>query len=266
MKIININSEIELTAAQQSFVEEVLACGDRHCCRDKDSFYFLSKTIPIFLLNEKSMQKYDKNNDKEAYILEDNQELEFIKPHTEWLGFYGRTSGDVFVHTPRIVLCPERIEQCVANDEEFMFLIAKVIVHELAHAKMDSRDQNTKYWKKDLFWEWMEESSANRYTLDVFEDFTHRYCCRHNSYKNKQCLERLWDYVVNFIKQQPPHYALGYELFEKSPVIDWEWERKKEELGGTKRSKEKSEWLTYMQKHYRNLDSNAEQYFEAVFD
>lgn len=65
------------------------------------------------------------------------------------------------------------------NDDEFMFLLAVAIVHESAHAKMDFKDQNKKYKSHDTFWRWMEESSANRYTLEVFENFTSN--CRHGS-------------------------------------------------------------------------------------
>ena len=129
MNIININSTIEITHSQKSFIEEVIFCGDDHHMIEEDSFYWLSKQIPIFLLDEENMQKYEIESE-DRY--EPNPK---IKPHTEWLGFYGRDSTGLFEHTPRIAICPERIAQCVKDDEEFMFLLAKVIIHEFAHAK-----------------------------------------------------------------------------------------------------------------------------------
>jgi len=118
---------------------------------------------------------------------------------------------------------------------------------------MDSNDESIKYRKKDIFYHWMEESSANRYTLEVFRNF------------NKK--STIFDFVVDFIKHQPPEYVLGYEIFKKNPVLDWEWERKKSVLGGVKRIKEKTDWLTYMQKNYKLIDEKQSAYlYDCVFN
>jgi len=155
MNILNINSSIDITHSQKSFVEEVLFCESNHYI-EEDSFYWLSKQIPIFLINEDSMKKYE-NKMRKNEIYENRYEPnDESKPHTEWLGFYERSSSGLFENTPIIAICPERIAKIVKNDEEFMFLLAKVIVHEFAHAKMDSRNENKKYRKKDTFWTWME--------------------------------------------------------------------------------------------------------------
>ena len=272
MNIININSDIEINHVQKSFLEEMLFSGDDHCIIEEDSFFWLSKTIPIFLINEKSMEKYEKNIE--------NIELEYpyleyryepnpkIKPHTEWLGFYGRDSSGLFEHTPRIAICPERIAQCVNTDEEFMFLLAKVVVHEFAHAKMDFRDENIEYGKKDTFWHWMEESMANQLTLEAFQNFSrgyhHRY--RRNSYRNKRWEDKLFEFVVDFIKHQPPAYALGYEIFNKGIREWWIWRNHKDELGGEKRIQAKNDWLSYVQKHYKNIDKKTiENLYDKLF-
>lgn len=261
MNIININSSIEIIYSQKSFIEEVLLCGDDHPVMEEDSFHSLSKKIPIFLLNENSMHKNDLKNE---YRYEQNSDT---KPQTEWLGFYARDSSGLFEHTPSIAICPERIASCVNNDEEFMFLLAKVIVHEFAHAKMDCKDQNVKYRKKDEFWHWVEESSANRYTLQVFENFTQRYHHSNSTpFRNKSWEQNLFDFIVNFVKRQPPEYALGYELFNKRPVLNWEWEREKSDLGGQRRAEEKKSWLDYMKNNYSNIDEKkAEFLFDSVF-
>ena len=260
MNIININSTIEITHSQKSFVEEILFCGDDHGMIREDSFYCLSKQIPIFLVNEKSMQKHEKETE---YRYELNPER---KPHTEWLGFYGRDSSGLFDHTPRIAICPERIASCVKSDEEFMFLLAKVIVHEFAHAKMDYRDENVKYRQKDTFWQWMEESTANQLTLEVFRDFTRGYRYRKNAFRNVSWEDVLWDFIVDFIKHQPPEYALGYEIFDKRVQRWWIWKNHKDELGGQKRIKQKNDWLQYVQNNYQQIDEKkVEVLYDALF-
>lgn len=260
MKFININSNIVITPAQRSFIEEVILCDDRHDIMQADSFYQLSKTTPVFLINEESMKKH--NFEIEGQY-EPNSDF---RPDTEWLGFYGRDSSGLFEHTPRIAICPERIAKCVSNDEEFMFLLAKVIVHEFSHAKMDYEDQNIKYRKKDTFWRWMEESSANRYTLEVFENYT-RQDTSSTPFKRTSWRQSSFDFVVDFIKNQPASYALGYELFDKRPILDWEWEREKDSLGGQKRAKEKADWLEYMQKNYKDIHREQSDYlYDCVFN
>ena len=261
MNIININSTIDISHSQKSFIEEVLFCGDDHHMIEEDFFYWLSKEIPIFLLNEDSMKK---NELESEYKYELNPET---KPHTEWLGFYGRDSSGLFEHTPRIAICPERIATCVQDDEEFMFLLAKVIVHEFTHAKMDYRDENIKYRKKDEFWHWMEESMANQLTLKVFREFTHGYQHRRyrkgSVFKHTSWESKLFNFIVDFVKKQPPAYALGFELFDKRIRQWWIWPHYKDELGGQKRINEKTKWLSYMKNNYKNIDEKTS---ETLYD
>jgi len=272
MNIININSNIEMTPAQEDFIETVVLSDEHgHRMMEPESFYHLSKTAPIFLVNEGTMKKHDssptwlygdESNHAELEYSDRNYEANSdFKPLTEWLGFYGRSSADVMDRTPRIVLCLERIKRCVNNGEEFMFLLAKVVVHELAHAKMDANHQNSKYRSKDTFWHWMEESMANYYTLECFDDYR---MCSHNF--NHHWAHDCFDFVKDFIKKQPPAYALGYELYDKRPILDWEWERCKVNLGSNQHSLEKAAWLKYMQKNYSSIDENkATSLYENVF-
>ena len=252
MNIINISSDIEIAYLQKSFIKEVLFHGDKYRnMLKKDSLYCLSKKIPIFLLSENDMQKHDKESNapvRTDRYRPDSQE----KPRTEWLGFYGRESSGLFEDTRRIVICPERIATCVKNDEEFTFLLAKVIVHEYAHAKMDYGNENRAYKGKDEFWQWMEESMANQLTLKTFENFTKIY--QHSSYKSNIWENRLWDFIVNFIKNQPPEYALGYELFDKK-IGRWRtWRKYKGKLLKKEYDINKNKWLKYIQTHYNNLE------------
>lgn len=252
LKTININSKVSITPTQLSFIEEVSLCFDEHRTRE-DNFV---KT-PVFFINEASMIKHDPEEFKR------NEEF---KPHTELLGFYRRDSSGLFEKTPMIAICPERIASCVQNDEEFLFLLTKVIIHEFAHAKMDNQNQNITYHSKDEFWRWMEESSANRYTLSVLSEFK-RTDERKVPYRSKGFSDRLFDFAVDFIKRQEPAYALGHELFEKRPLLDWEWERAKDVLGSQKRAKEKQEWLAYMKSNYKNIDKEHASYlYDSLFE
>ena len=277
MNIININSAIEITHSQKSLIEEVLLC-DYHPMFVEDSFWWLSKEIPIFLMNEDSMKKYDSKNEcryEHNFETKPHTECRYernfeTKPHTEWLGFYGRDSSGLFEHTPRIAICPERIANCVQDAEKFMFLLAKVIVHEFAHATMDWRDQNTKYRKKDDFWHWMEESTANKLTLEVFRNFSRGF--HHRRYRAGSVFtqtswgDKLFDFIIDFVKKQPPEYALGFELFEKGIGSPWMWSDNKDQLGGKKRINKKTHWLSYMKNNYKNIDEKiSEKLYDDLF-
>ena len=52
MNIININSNIDITPSQKSFIEEVLLIGNNSSIKEKDSFYWLSKDVPVLLLTK----------------------------------------------------------------------------------------------------------------------------------------------------------------------------------------------------------------------
>jgi len=274
MNIININSSIEITDSQKSFIEDILSSYDndhKWHYRREDSFHCLSKKIPVFLVNTDIMDRSKDDEDDHKDDRDNNKHGS--KPITEWFGFYTREKSLIFDNTPIIAICPDRIAQHVKTDEEFMFLTAKVIVHEFAHAKMDFRNQNEVYHAKNpdyrKFYKWMEESSANRYTLEVFERFTSS-CRRTRSaspFRSKSWGSTLFDYVKNFIQNQPDNYALGLELFKKYPVWELEWENKKSLLDCNARSAEIDAWLRYMQSHYSNIDRDkASLLFEAVFE
>ena len=272
MLVININSKAGIRPEQEDFIEMVISSyDDTHDMMDSESFYALSKRIPILLVNEDTMKKYDSSpswlygddsNDAELeHVNRDVERTYDVKPETEWLGFYGRSSADVFEDTPRIVLCLDRIAGCVNHAKDFIFLLATVVTHELAHAKMDCDNQNSKYRSKDAFWHWMEESMANYYTLECFKEYmmsSHRF--------NHHWADKCFDFVKDFIKKQPPAYALGYEIFDKCLSSDEAWKRCKTTLGGNKRASEKAAWLKYMQADYKNVDKNkATALYEDVF-
>ena len=282
MNVININSTIEITAAQRTFIEELLVLGDTYCHPImQDSLYWLAKRIPIFLIDEKTMKKHEDpglaliDEKWEGFPRDDKERLPREKPPMEWLGFYGRDSAGLFEHTPRIAVCPERIASLAGNDEEYLFILALVIVHEFAHAKMDFSDENIKYRKKDEFWRWMEESMANSFTIEIFEVFRTRYR-KHYAFGRFDMIsrndivkgmgDRMFEFIVDFVRHQPPEYALGYVLYDKGIERWWDWRNHKSELGGQKKMDAKMNWLEYVQRAYNNINKkNINQLFDALF-
>lgn len=148
MNIINLNSSIDLSNAQISFAESVINSGNNDPHIERDSLSEIVKRIPIFLVNEETQREFnccedDNNNDNKHKC-------------TDLLGFYQSKGKILGVQTPMIGICLEKIVKCVSSNEELTFLIAKVLVHELAHAKMDMHP-NAEYKSIDEFYKWMEE-------------------------------------------------------------------------------------------------------------
>ena len=245
MKIINLNSNVELTMAQISFVESIIACGDDKPLRDDDSISFLMNEIPIFLIDKRTQEEYS------------NGDL---------LGFYQHSSRILGTNTPVIGLCLEKIIDQVKSEEELIILIAKVIIHEFAHAKL-SLDPRANYHPIDEFYLWMEEPMANLITLEYFRSF--KYCHRRNrrygispAYKKTTILP--FDFVKDYISKQPDNYRLGLDLFEKRIWYWWIWRNSKNEI--QKKTKEKNDWLNYVKSNVGKTDEKIlEKLFEALY-
>ncbi len=293
MTIVNIDSPFVIKQCHKELLEQILLCGDKHChgaLMDRDSYWQISQRVPVFLLSDKSMEKYRK-------IYPTIEEWEFDKkrdtnPPTEYLGFYTRSSGTPFENTPIVVVSPERIAKLVSNEEEYLFLLIKVILHEFAHARMDFGGENDKYGKIndllrelndlmfsenengkiDKFFRWMEESLANYQVLEVLKDWQifdhflrrtgHRYAFDYRD----DFFKKLFEFVKNFIKRQPPEYALGEKLYEKGVWSGyWRlWRDYKEELGKS-HHKEKSVWLQYVMKQ-KDIDRDKiDKLYDALF-
>lgn len=150
MNIINLNSRIELSSAQISFAESVITYGygGRIPYFKGISLSRLMNRIPIFLVNEETQREFNG--------CEDDNNNENKHKCTDLLGFYQSKGIILGVETPIIGLCLEKIVKCVNTNEELTYLIAKVLVHELAHAKMDMHP-NAEYKSIDEFYKWMEE-------------------------------------------------------------------------------------------------------------
>jgi len=224
MVYITVNSKVNINPNTKLFVENVVSYADKDVVKraKDDSFYMRSKAIPILLVNEDKFKEY-------SNVKYDPDESN-IKPDTEWLGIYTRVSNDLFSNTPVILVCPERIVKCIDFNEEFDFLFTKVVLHELAHAIMDSKNQNAKYKAKDEFFTYMEESMANKLTLEGLNNFKKYYNAMQNTnpaYQQHNLGDKLFKFAKDFIKKQPPAYALGFEIFNND-LGNWElWKDKK---------------------------------------
>ena len=89
MNIININSRIEITHSQKSFIEDILiSAKETSNFIVEDTFFWLSNNIPVFMISENSMKKNEIVR-KDSYRPNSEQRLNHDqRPSTEWLGFY----------------------------------------------------------------------------------------------------------------------------------------------------------------------------------
>lgn len=119
------------------------------------------------------------------------------------------------------------IDQQTKNDNEFKWLFAKVLIHELAHASMDVFDEKVSYHTK--FGKWREESMANAITLKIIKEYNDQY---------------FYDYAKAFMQSQPAEYALGV-LMEDLAYWDFRKIVDSKHLGVNLELQ--TEWLKYVQ-------------------
>lgn len=255
MNIINISSKYNLSNSQVEFAERIIVCGKDHYMRDNE-IYFLSKTIPLYLVNSKEFEKYRLGNDDE--FEKDGSK----KPATEMLGlYYSKGKHNI----KEIYLCPENILKYTNDDNELKHIVAMVIIHELAHAYLDKRDR---YTPIDAFYRWMEESMANNITLQYFESYydnwhhRRRYNCDNETLSHNSSSKI--NYVEEFIMNQPKNYKLGLYLYRSRFRHEHFWYNNKVET--QKKTKAKAEWLNYVKRIISNDISkvNLEELYEKT--
>ena len=236
MKVINLNSRFELTQAQIGFAESVIICGEDEPIQKDDSISILINEIPIFLVDTKTQEEYG------------NGDL---------LGFYQHSSKILGIEKPVVGLCLEKIINEVNTDEELIILIAKVIIHEFAHAKMKLHP-SAKYQPIDQFYEWMEEPMANLITLEYFDKYDKGF--NHKRYRKGDFAHVILqpnpiDFVKNFISKQPDNYRLGLDLFNHRVWQWWFWRNNKKDI--QKMTKEKDTWLNYVKTNVGKTDEKT---------
>ena len=163
--------------------------------------------------------------------IDDERRNQYI-PHGEVLGYYSRDEHPLCMG-PHIVLCPENIRQIAqAYHIPFKILMAKVLVHEIAHALMDRYqiiDGNEIQYTNPkencpntVEAKAMEESMANAITLFVFRKYANE------DYK----------YVRHYIdNMQSAIYKFG--LWQEQIYADWnKWRNSSKQ-----NTKELKEWF-----------------------
>lgn len=259
MKVINLNSRFDLTKVQIEFAKSIMSAFsyDDFICSSFD-FNFLMDKIPVFLINEETMEKLERENHIEP---RHNQNME-SRPATEWLGMYMSKCNIIGVDYPVIALCPERIVRIVRDDKELCWLVANVLIHEFSHAAMDKEDYGKRF---DRFYDWMEEPMANLLTLCVVKWYSKysKYSERHHDYHfcklNRSSdltvngriyhAHDFYDFVLNFVSSQPDNYRIAAYLhtghrFDESECD--EWARSKDKFCNN--TWQKQLWLDYWDK------------------
>jgi len=146
---------------------------------------------------------------------------------------------------PAIFLCPEAIER-VSNNTGIPLetLVAKIIIHELGHAYLDSNYLCFKIDESNEdFFRWMEESMANFITLLVFDAYDNG--ANHGG--------AIINDIISFVEGQPPEYSFALDLYRSTAnlpdifEIFLKWALEKDKV--LSKTGEMKEWLDYVEQH-----------------
>ncbi len=267
MRVINISSRYNLRDSQISFVEEIVSYEKEH--NNMFSHFYVSdlmKQIPVLLLSPEDMLELD--NELPPEYLDRNYDADSKDaPPTDLLGYYmhrNTSFRDENWNEPIIALCPERIIPLAKNNEELNTLIAKVIIHEYAHAMM----ANDGDIKRDEFYHWMEDSLANMITLQYFDEcknFDHDFAYVRSSFNP-------YDFVKEFISKQPSSYKFGIEL-DRSNAAFLEkfaklkiWELWRDYKNKIKDESAKENYLQYVKTNNNIDDAKLEELIFGLFN
>ena len=230
----NVDSDVEIDDECLEYVTlliDVWLSSDSSMPLSKDNAFGLlaysGKKPDLPILLKKKLPEYS-SFWKE---IDDERRNQYI-PHGEVLGYYSRDEHPLCMG-PHIVLCPENIRQIAqAYHIPFKILMAKVLVHEIAHALMDryqiidgNEIQYTnpkENWPNTVEAKAMEESMANAITLFVFRKYANE------DYK----------YVRHYIdNMQSAIYKFG--LWQEQIYADWnKWRNSSKQ-----NTKELKEWF-----------------------
>ena len=155
-------------------------------------YAFILKDIPIHFGER---HRYLENN----YVNDDAK---------EYLGLYSRTFDD---NKREIILFEDVITSAASWDEEYLDnLIWKIIVHEYAHAIMDSmHDELDKLRQQDpKLCKYREESLANAFALKVLEKSLGT-IITHSGF----------DKIKEFVMRQSVEYSHGLNLYKRDDLL-----------------------------------------------
>lgn len=138
----------------------------------------LLHTIPIYL------------RDSRPEIRDENSIIDLLG------AYYSNRGGE----SPYIELYLKPIDDSANNENEYIWLFTKVLIHELAHAALDifNQEDGTNITEKVFyhteFGKWREESMANAVALRIIKEYGDN---------------DFYDYAKLFMTKQDPEYALG---------------------------------------------------------
>lgn len=158
-------------------------------------YAFILKDIPIHF-GERHRYLENKNN----YVNDDAK---------NYLGYYSRTSGD---NEREIILFEDVITSAAPYDVEYLDnLIWKVIVHEYAHAIMDSMHNGLDVLEQQdpELCKYREESLANAFALKVLEKSLGTTIITHSGF----------DKIKEFVMNQAEEYRHGLKLYQRDDLL-----------------------------------------------
>lgn len=157
----------------------------------------LFRQVQIHILDEgsKVRSQRDYNNPEQGIIIDP-------------LGAYYPSKNN---NSPRIEIYLSKIRDVTSDEKHYVWLFAKVMLHELAHALLDIN--NYDQWKTVVnkipyyttFGMWREESMANAIALKIIKQYG---------------TEPFYEYAKEFVLSQGDGYSLG-ALLENSANASW---------------------------------------------
>ena len=118
----------------------------------------------------------------------------------KYLGLYRRNNDG----TREIILFEDAIQAEAKGDNDYLKnLIWKVIIHEYAHAMMDTLQDNKIKSQDPKLYKYREESLANAFALKVLKS-------------SRSGFSKIED----FVKSQPEEYRHGLDLYERKDLLE----------------------------------------------
>jgi predicted Zn-dependent protease with MMP-like domain len=117
----------------------------------------------------------------------------------EYLGLYRRNNDG----TREIILFEDAIQAEAKGDNDYLKnLIWKVIIHEYAHAMMDTLQDNKIKSQDPKLYKYREESLANAFALKVLKSSG-------SGFRK----------IADFVESQPEEYQHGLDLYEREDLL-----------------------------------------------
>jgi hypothetical protein len=133
-------------------------------------------------------------------INRNRNEYENINDAENYLGLYCRTYKD---NKREIILFEDAIKSEAKGDKEYLEnLIWKVIIHEYAHAIMDTLQDNKLKSQDSKLYKYREESLANAFALKVLKSSG-------SGFRK----------IADFVESQPEEYRHSLDLYEREDLL-----------------------------------------------